>query len=172
MLLYVQKMNKFFIIIFIAFSLSACATNNAGYFDDGSGDNENVAFKIIAQGQHSNISLANQLVVKNKNDWLQLLKINGDTAILNSKNSKKLAVDFDDKIVIAVFAGQQPSGGYSVSISSIKRVNDNLLVSLKFSEPDNNASVTLALTQPYIMLATDRVDGKIVFLSDEGLNKK
>ncbi len=166
MLLHVRKMNKFLVFTAFILNLSACASSN-DFFDDGTGDNPNVAFKIIAQGQYSNISLANQLVIKNKKNWLRLLKINADSTILDSKHAKNLAIDFDDKVVIAVFAGQQPSGGYSISISNIKRVDDNLLVTLHFKEPGNNSNVSLALTQPYIMVSTDIVDGKIIFLAEK-----
>lgn len=167
MLLHVRKMNKFLAVLFIAviLSLGACSTSSTEFFDDGTGDNPNVAFTVIARGQYSNISLPNELVIKSTKDWLRLLKINGDTSILTGKNSKSLAIDFDEKIVIAVFAGQQPSGGYSIDITNIKRVDNNLLVTLKFNEPGRNESVSLALTQPYIMVSTDQVEGKIIFLA-------
>jgi len=154
-------MNKIFILFFSL--LTAC--NSAPTLDEDTGDNPNVAFKIIAKGQHSNISLANQLVIKNRADWLQLLKINGDTSIINKKNSKSFAIDFSDNIVIALFAGQQPTGGYSIGVSHIKKVNDNLFVTLSFTEPNKNDNVSLALSQPYIFLSTEKIDGKVIFLT-------
>jgi len=157
-------MNKLFpLVVALLFTLSACAipsTNNE--IDDQTGDNPNVKFKVVAQGIHSNISLVSQLVIKTKADWNRLLKIHA------GNNATSLAtIDFNDDIVITVFAGQQPSGGYSVGVSKIKKVDDNLYVSLTFTEPKQGDPVTLATTQPFIFLSTEKVEGKIIFLADK-----
>lgn len=145
----------------ITLIVTSCATTSSSSIEeDETGDNLNVKFKTISQGQYSNISLPNQLVIKNKKDWLRLLKIQGNTQ--GFKNTK---IDFYENIVIAIFAGQQPSGGYSVGVSNIKRIDSNLYVTVTFTEPAKNESVSLALTQPYIMLATEKVEGKIIFLA-------
>ena len=156
-------MNKLIILVFSL--LSACQAPLT--YDDETGDNPNVAFKVIAQGQHSNISIANQLVIRNKSDWINLLKINGDNSLNTPEKSKHLAVDFGDNIVIALFAGQQPSGGYSININNIKQVDNNLFVTINFTEPNKNEGVTLALTQPYIMVTTEKNDGKVIFLAPQ-----
>lgn len=148
------------IFVLITLSLSSCAVTTTPPFDDGTGDNLAVKFNIISQGEFSNISLPNQLVIRNKTDWLRLLKIQG-----NTEGFKHANVDFYDNIVIAVFAGQQPTGGYSVGVSNIKRVDSNLYVTVTFTEPKKNETVSLALTQPYIMISTAKVDGKIIFLA-------
>ena len=141
--------------------LSACTTNSPpDDYDDETSDNLNVSFDIISQGAFSNISLPNQLVIKNNKDWQRVLRIHG-----NSPEAKKISIDFDDKIVIAIFAGQQSSGGYHVGVSNIKRIDSNLYVTVTFSAPRKNESVSLALTQPYVMFSTNKVDGKIIFLA-------
>jgi len=161
-----KKMNKFLITInalLLLLSISACATPPTVTIEDENiGDNLNVKFSIISQGSHSNISLPNQLVIKNKKDWQRLLLIHNDP-----RTSDSASIDFQDKIVIAIFAGQQPSGGYTVGVSNIKRINENLFLTLSFTEPKRNDSVSLALTQPFIILSTNKVDGKIVFLTPE-----
>ena len=149
------------LILGVILTLSACTTNSLPIdYDDETSDNLNVPFNIISQGAFSNISLPNQLVIKNNKDWQRVLRIHG-----NSPDSKKISIDFDDKIVIAVFAGQQPSGGYTVGVSNIKRINNNLLVTVTFNEPRKNQSISLALTQPYIMFSTKKIDGNIIFLA-------
>ena len=75
-------------------------------------------------------------------------------------------------MVIAVFAGQQPSGGYAVGISHLKRMDNNLYVSVTFKEPGRNETVSLALTQPYIFIATEKIDGKVIFIADTLSNRK
>lgn len=156
-----KKMNRLFPLITLFLLLSACATSTPeNTFDEASNDNPNVKFKILAQGIHSNISLVNQMVIRTQKDWMQLLKIHAST------NAASLpTIDFSNNIVIVIFAGQQPSGGYSVGVSNIKRADDNLFVSVTFTEPKAGSTVTLALTQPYIFLVTEKVDGKILFLA-------
>jgi len=157
-------MNKFLIYInalLLVLSISACSTSpTVTTEDEDIGDNLNVRFNIISQGSHSNISLPNQLVIKNKKDWQRLLLIHNDP-----KTSRTPSINFQDKIVIAIFAGQQPSGGYTVGVSNIKRINENLFLTLSFTEPKRNDPVSLALTQPFIILSTNKVEGKIIFLT-------
>ena len=150
-----------FPLLFAFIVLSSCATSsNSNIEDDEEGNNLNVKFKVLLDGSFSNISLPNQLVIKNSKDWVRLLKIHG-----NINGIKKKNINFDDNIVIAIFAGQQPSGGYSLNITNMKRIDDNLFVTVNFHEPSQNEKVSLALTQPFLILSTKKVDGKIVFLA-------
>lgn len=148
-------------LLFSFIALSSCATSsNSNIEDDEEGNNLNVKFEVLLDGAFSNISLPNQLVIRNSKDWLRLLNIHG-----NTKGIKKNNIDFDDNIVIAIFAGQQPSGGYSLSVTNLKRIDENLFVTVNFHQPAQNEKVGLALTQPFIILSTKRVDGKIIFLA-------
>jgi len=150
-----------FPLLFAFIALSSCATSsNSNIEDDEEGNNLNVKFEILLDGSFSNISLPNQLVIKNSKDWVRLLKIHG-----NANGIKKNKIDFDDNIVIAIFAGQQPSGGYSLNVTNIKRIDDNLFITVNFHQPAQNEKIGLALTQPFILLSTKRVDGKIIFLA-------
>jgi len=64
-------------------------------------------------------------------------------------------------------AGQQPSGGYTMEISQINRVNDNqAFVKAALTTPGPDEMVTMALTYPYdvVRLAVDdltSIDGEI-----------
>jgi len=68
--------------------------------------------------------------------------------------------------VLAV-AGQQPSGGYTMEITQVNRVNDNLaFVKAVLTTPGPDEMVTMALTYPYdiVRLAVDdltSIDGEI-----------
>lgn len=158
------------LILMSLLALSSCASTSTSYNDDEeAGNNLNVKFTTLAQQSFSNISLPRQLVIKSTKDWLRLLKIHGNTQGLNKSN---INVDFYENIVIAIFAGQQPSGGYTVGVSNIKRIDGDLYVTLTFKEPGKNEDVSLALTQPYIMISTEKIDGKIIFLASPSAVKK
>ena len=52
------------------------------------------------------------------------------------------------RVLVAVFQGQQNTGGYSVQITAIERSGDQLVVRATFGVPDRGAMVTQVLTSP------------------------
>ena len=52
------------------------------------------------------------------------------------------------RVLVAVFQGQQNTGGYSVQIDAIERSGDQLVVHATFVVPGPGAMVTQALTSP------------------------
>ncbi|MBN4080414.1 protease complex subunit PrcB family protein [Beggiatoa alba] len=155
----------YFLLIACILLLTGCTSgsNSAGSFEDENemGHYPDIDFKIFSTGSFSNISLPQQLVIRTKKDWLHFWKIHND-----GQGLKRPKVNFDQNMVIAVFAGQQPSGGYSVGISHLKQHDENLYVMLSFTEPKPGELVSLALTQPYILISTENIDSKVIFLAD------
>ncbi len=158
-------MNKLYnlnpLLYFLFFILTSCSTTSTNPDNDDALYTINANFKIIANGQYSNISLTRELVIKNKKDWQRLWEIHS-----GNQKKKRPRINFDDNMVIAIFAGQQPSGGYALGVSSLKSLDENLTVSVTFTEPPQNEQVSLALTQPYIFISTAKVDGKVTFVAD------
>lgn len=52
------------------------------------------------------------------------------------------------RVLVAVFQGQQNTGGYSIQITAIERDGDQLIVRATFVAPGPGAMVTQALTSP------------------------
>jgi hypothetical protein len=52
------------------------------------------------------------------------------------------------RVLVAVFQGQQNTGGYSVQITAIERNGDQLVVRATFGVPGPGAIVTQVLTSP------------------------
>jgi hypothetical protein len=52
------------------------------------------------------------------------------------------------RVLVAVFQGQQSTGGYSVHITGIERSGDQLVVRATFGVPGPGAIVTQVLTSP------------------------
>lgn len=59
------------------------------------------------------------------------------------------SVDFSKEYVIGVFAGEKPSGGYSITVSSITDAGDTRTVAVTISKPGEGCVTTQALTSPY-----------------------
>ncbi len=151
------------LLYFLFVLLTSCATTNTDLSDDQL-YTVNVKFNIVAQGQYSNISLPRQLVITNQSDWQRLWQIHG-----GNQKQQLPQINFDDNMVIAIFAGQQPSGGYVVGINGLKRLDENLTVLVTFREPQPGEQVSLALTQPYIFISTAKVDGNVRFVAGASL---
>ena len=54
----------------------------------------------------------------------------------------------DGVVLVAVLQGQQPTGGFSVRVTSIARSGERLVVHATFTKPLDNAFVTQSLTSP------------------------
>jgi hypothetical protein len=67
------------------------------------------------------------------------------------------AVDFSTSSVVAVYMGQQRSGGYSVEVTGAELTNGTLKVTVRQTSPGPGSMVTMALTQPYHLVRIPKV---------------
>lgn len=58
------------------------------------------------------------------------------------------SVDFATQSVVAVFAGEKPTGGYTASVISVKQLDKTLTVHFKVTAPAAGSSVTQVITYP------------------------
>jgi hypothetical protein len=66
-------------------------------------------------------------------------------------------VDFARHSVVAVFAGEKPTSGYSVRVTAIEKDGEACVVGWRVVEPPKDASVAQMISNPYVVV---RVDGK------------
>lgn len=119
-------------------------------------DEFRLPFRILASGQHSAISLPRELVIRDPARWRQLWRLTGQPG-------PPPAVDFDSQMVIGVFMGEQSSGGYGIRIDRIIETADSLRVEAVLHRPAPGSMVTLALTQPWVIVRLPRYDGPVRF---------
>ena len=67
-------------------------------------------------------------------------------------------IDFNREIVVAIFLGEKPTGGFAVEIVRVGRQNGEFVVDYKEINPASGAMVTQALTQPFHIV---RIDGEV-----------
>lgn len=76
------------------------------------------------------------------------------------------SVDFHQEMVIAVFMGEQPSGGYSIQIENVEEVDEqghHLQVNYRLQRPDPSQMVIQMLTSPVHFIAVPRQDLAVEF---------
>ena len=77
-------------------------------------------------------------------------------------------MDFDASMVVATFAGQKSSGGYSVQINEVIRMpataerGSQILVRTSETVPGADMASTMMMTSPFHMVRVKKVDGHSV----------
>jgi hypothetical protein len=117
------------------------------------------ALRTIEKGAQSNVDAARRAVARTPDEW---------TALWKSHNFDKPAphVDFDREMVIAVFMGSRPTGGFSVQIVSVAERAEQgggLLVTYHETSPKPGAITVQVLTFPYHIVAVPKRPGTVTF---------
>lgn len=69
-----------------------------------------------------------------------------------------LDVDLERYMVLAVFMGERPTGGFDIEVERVVARRDHLLASVLNSSPGEYCAVTLAITSPYQVVAIPRYE--------------
>lgn len=78
---------------------------------------------------------------------------------------KDSGIDFEKQSVIAVFAGQRMTGGYSVEIMDILETSEDFLkIVVKEKKPGRNCFVTQAITHPYDAVLIQKISKTLIEL--------
>jgi len=72
-------------------------------------------------------------------------------------------IDFDNNMVIAVFMGEKPTGGYEIEIKTVYEYEDRIAVNIVETEPGEEDIVTQALTYPYHIIILEKSEKDVVF---------
>ncbi|MDZ8032665.1 protease complex subunit PrcB family protein [Nostoc sp. DedSLP04] len=124
----------------------------------------NVDFTTIARGSDSGYQSASQMVIDNSERWIDLWQQHTSNA---EPPPPIPQVDFTRNSVVAVFAGEKPTGGYSVEILSAEtsgsQTQEQLAITVQHRQPGAGDFVTEALTYPYHIIRIPKIDGKVVF---------
>ncbi|MBC8390662.1 MAG: protease complex subunit PrcB family protein [Actinobacteria bacterium] len=142
--------------IFLLLFLFACGKENGGKI---------VEFDTISKGFYSLQVEKEYFVIKDTENFNQLLAIIADS---NSDITNKY-VDFSKEIVVGVFLGEKPTGGYNIEITEVLEQNDYIEVLIKIDEPDPDEMVTQAITSPYHIIKLKISDMEFLFnISEQG----
>jgi uncharacterized membrane protein len=78
------------------------------------------------------------------------------------------AVDFEHKMVAAVFAGERPQPGYEIVIAGTRRDGPTLVVLVEEHLPDPRLMAPQVIVSPFHIVALPREDGEVIFSAATG----
>ncbi len=68
-----------------------------------------------------------------------------------------------EELYIIITRGEMPTGGYSVNIESIEKMNNELVVSYYYTDPKKDDMVTQAITKPFVISKIDMTNARVNF---------
>lgn len=121
---------------------------------------ESTDLKTIEKGVFSGIQEPVRVVVTNQTQWTELWA---------KHNAQKLPtpplpeIDFDKQSVIFVGAGRKNTGGYSIEVRDVRKVDDHTEVLVATHEPKPGGLTIQALTAPFHIVKVPRIEGEVKF---------
>jgi hypothetical protein len=127
----------------------------------------NIDFTTISRGADSGYQSSSQMVIDNQERWVDLWQQH----TCNTEPPPPVPqVDFTSYNVVAVFAGEKCTGGYSVEILAVETRNFqtkdllSLMIIVEYRQPKPGDFVTEGMTYPYHMIKIPQIDvSKVVF---------
>ncbi|MBF2053670.1 MAG: protease complex subunit PrcB family protein [Candidatus Sericytochromatia bacterium] len=107
-----------------------------------------VSFESLSNRNSRRMSAGTE-VVQSAEAWATLWSAH------NGSSEEQPEVDFSRQSVLAVFAGEKPTGGYSIRITGIQQQGRSLVVSYSEASPGPDAMVTQVITAPAHLVRID-----------------
>jgi hypothetical protein len=118
-------------------------SNAAGLDEQGYapyGGERTLEVRRIGQWTHSGIDEARRMVIRDANTWDQFWSELGA--------GDRPDVDFTQNVVVAVAAGQHPSGGHEIAVDRVTQTDGQLTIEVVETKPGPNCITTSVVTRP------------------------
>jgi hypothetical protein len=120
-------------------------------------------FRKVINGTRSNIKNYQTYIITDEEKFKEILKLH-DSNIVSDIYIPK--IDFNLKTLIAIFLGDRPSSGYFVDIEKIIEEENEIKVYIKEITPEKGDIVKAEITQPFLIIETNKSNKKIIFVND------
>ena len=122
---------------------------------------DDVNYRIITTSNYSNMPYAEGIYIARSFE---------DAVAISEGNEKGIdlfsTIDFKKEALLFVFAGRFNTGGYNISVDSIKREGKKKIIAkFSVSSPARDAIVTQAITTPAIIVALEVKKGEVISAS-------
>jgi VWFA-related protein len=115
-----------------------------------------VSFTSLNNDAMSGIDRGEQVVVRTQAEWESLWR-------RHAAGRPVPSVDFSREMVVGVFLGSRPSGGFSVQITGVSRAGDQLVVTWSERSPAAGQLAAQVMTAPSHLVTVPRHDGQVRF---------
>lgn len=84
--------------------------------------------------------------------------------IIAEKSAEVFQISYTlgEDMYVAVGYGEQPSGGYSISVNEFYETDDSIVIDTTLIGPGKAENVTGTPTRPYIVIKTQNIEDKII----------
>ncbi|ADH85297.1 protease complex subunit PrcB family protein [Desulfurivibrio alkaliphilus] len=149
-------------MLLLAWSLGGCiADDNDKNDNDDPGDP--VASLLLTSGQTSGIDGERLTALRKQAAYNQLWQEH-ETAFVTPPAQP--AVDFNQHMVVATFLGRRDTDGYRVEVVEVREREHSLMVTVRFTVPDDGCQVTEISTQPYRLITIPQTDKVVGFTTE------
>ena len=108
-----------------------------------------VSVTTLAAGTHSTVSERTNYLITSQDQLQQLWK-------MTDAGGSPPSVDFTQDAVIGVFAGQEPTGGYSIAIAAVADSGTVRAVLVSLAKPGGSCILPQVVTAPYEIVEMPR----------------
>jgi hypothetical protein len=122
----------------------------------GAASTTTATMKSVDKGPMSAIDAQRQVTVRTPGEFATLWK--------SHANDRKMPeVDFTSNMVVGIFLGSRPTGGYGAEIVSAQPEGNTLVVKYKETRPGRGSMTAQVLTSPFHLVAIPKFDGPVRF---------
>ena len=111
-----------------------------------------IDIRRLGQWTRTGIAESRRLVIRDINAWSQFWSELGV--------GERPNVDFTQDVVVAVAAGQRPTGGFEIAVDRITQADGELSVEVVERTPGPNCMTTASLTQPVDVVVVPAADAR------------
>lgn len=110
----------------------------------------------VAHGPLSNQPTAREVIARSPEEWTTVW-----TALPTRQAAP--AVAFEQTMMVGVFLGNRPTGGYRVEITGVRKEGEALIVTWREVAPAPDVTVSQTVTTPFAVAGVPRHDGPVRF---------
>lgn len=140
-------MKKILLLALTTTFLMSCKTYNSSLSEDKNN------FELLYQSEYGGKDEQAFLVAESLSDLQKELQ---NPMFDETLQQKLQAVDFQKHVLVLLHAGQKSTGGYSISVESVKVDKGLTTVTVKETGPEPGAQVTMALSNPFAIVAVPK----------------
>lgn len=130
---------------------------------------QNVRWEVIGNGEQAvGVDSATFNVARSANMLLRLWN-QGYGTQLNLPSVP--VVNFQQESVIAIYMGQKPTGGYSITVDDVVLEDGEVYIDVSAYEPSADDFTTQAFTSPWVMVRISRADLKLAWIRDSSSSR-